>query len=87
MNYKIAFLPQARKDFDERKRIDEKTVHKILEILKDICRKVSAVFEKICGILPAILQSVDCTKKSRRSRKVSSGFAFARIAAGRQQLC
>lgn len=36
MNYKIAFLPQARKDFNEWKRIDEKTVRRIKEILKDI---------------------------------------------------
>lgn len=36
MSFKIAFLPRARKDFDEWKRTDEKTVRKIKEILKDI---------------------------------------------------
>ena len=36
MSYNIAFLPQARKDFDEWKKTDEKTVIKIKEILKDI---------------------------------------------------
>lgn len=36
MSYKIAFLPRARKDFDEWKKTDEKTVDKIKEILKDI---------------------------------------------------
>lgn len=36
MSYKIAFLPSARKDFVEWKKIDEKTVDKIKEILKDI---------------------------------------------------
>ena len=36
MIYKMAFLPQARKDFDEWKKTDEKTVVKIKEILKDI---------------------------------------------------
>jgi len=36
MNYKIAFLPQARKDFDEWKRTDEKTVARIKELLRDI---------------------------------------------------
>lgn len=36
MSYKIAFLPHARKDFDEWKKTDEKTVAKIKEILKDI---------------------------------------------------
>ena len=36
MSYNIAFLPQARKDFDEWKKTDEKTVVKIKEILKDI---------------------------------------------------
>ena len=32
MSYKIAFLPHARKDFDEWKKSDEKTVAKIKEI-------------------------------------------------------
>lgn len=36
MSYKIAFLPHARKDFDEWKKTDGKTVAKIKEILKDI---------------------------------------------------
>ena len=36
MSYSIAFLPQARKDFDEWKKTDGKTVVKIKEILKDI---------------------------------------------------
>ena len=36
MSYKIAFLPRARKGFDEWKKTDEKTVAKIKEILKDI---------------------------------------------------
>ena len=36
MSYKIAFLPRARKDFDEWKKADEKTVEKIKEILRDI---------------------------------------------------
>ncbi len=37
MSYKIAFLPSARKDFDEWKKAgDEKTVLKIKEILHDI---------------------------------------------------
>ena len=36
MSYKIAFLPQARKDFDEWKRTDGKTVEKIKDILRDI---------------------------------------------------
>ena len=36
MSYKIAFLPRARKDFDEWKKTDEKTVVKIKEILHDI---------------------------------------------------
>ena len=36
MSYKIAFLPRARKDFDESKRTDGKTVEKIKEILRDI---------------------------------------------------
>ena len=36
MSYNIAFLPQARKDFDEWKKTGEKTVVKIKEILKDI---------------------------------------------------
>ena len=36
MSYNIAFLPQARKDFDEWKKTDGKTVVKIKEILKDI---------------------------------------------------
>ena len=36
MSYKIAFLPRARKDFDEWKRTDGKTVEKIKEILRDI---------------------------------------------------
>ena len=33
MSYKIAFLPHARKDFDEWKKTDGKTVAKIKEIL------------------------------------------------------
>lgn len=37
MSYKIAFLPNARRDFDEWKKAgDEKTVLKIKEILRDI---------------------------------------------------
>ncbi len=36
MSYKIAFLSQARKDFDEWKKTDAKTVGKIKEILRDI---------------------------------------------------
>ena len=36
MSYNIAFLPQARKDFDERKKTDGNTVIKIKEVLKDI---------------------------------------------------
>lgn len=36
MSYKIAFLPRARKDFDEWKNTDGKTVERIKEILKDI---------------------------------------------------
>ncbi|MBO4475154.1 MAG: Txe/YoeB family addiction module toxin [Bacteroidales bacterium] len=36
MSYKIAFLSQARKDFDEWKRTDGKTVEKIKDILRDI---------------------------------------------------
>ena len=36
MRYKIAFLPRARRDFDEWKRTDAKTVDRIKEILKDI---------------------------------------------------
>ena len=36
MSYKIAFLPRARKDFDEWKVTDEKTVERIKEILRDI---------------------------------------------------
>ena len=36
MSYKIAFLPRARKDFDEWKRNDGKTVERIKEILRDI---------------------------------------------------
>lgn len=36
MSYKIAFLPRARKDFDEWKRTDEKTVERIKELLRDI---------------------------------------------------
>ena len=36
MSYKIAFLPQARKDFDEWKITDAKTVTKIKGLLRDI---------------------------------------------------
>jgi len=36
MSYKIAFLPQARKDFDDWKKSDAKTAEKIKEILLDI---------------------------------------------------
>ena len=36
MSYKIAFLPQARKDFDEWKKTDEKTTIRIKNILRDI---------------------------------------------------
>jgi len=36
MSYKIAFLPCARRDFDEWKRTDEKTTEKIKTLLKDI---------------------------------------------------
>lgn len=36
MSYKIAFLPRARKDFEEWKKTDAKTVDKIKNILKDI---------------------------------------------------
>ncbi|MBO4611243.1 MAG: Txe/YoeB family addiction module toxin [Bacteroidales bacterium] len=36
MSYKIAFLPRARRDFDEWKRTDAKTVDRIKEILRDI---------------------------------------------------
>lgn len=36
MRYKIAFLPRARKDFDEWKKTDAKTVEKIKEILRDL---------------------------------------------------
>ena len=36
MSYKIAFLPHARKDFDEWKITDAKTVTKIKELLRDI---------------------------------------------------
>ena len=36
MSYKIAFLPYARKDFDEWKITDAKTVTKIKELLRDI---------------------------------------------------
>lgn len=36
MNYKIAFLPHARKDFEEWKKTDAKMVEKIKEILRDI---------------------------------------------------
>lgn len=36
MSYKIAFLPRARKDFDEWKKTDAKTVGKIKAILHDI---------------------------------------------------
>ena len=36
MSYKIAFLPRARKDFDEWKQTDAKTAGKIKVILRDI---------------------------------------------------
>ncbi|MBP5473948.1 MAG: Txe/YoeB family addiction module toxin [Bacteroidales bacterium] len=36
MSYKIAFLPRARKDFEEWKKVDVKTVEKIKELLRDI---------------------------------------------------
>ena len=36
MSYKIAFLPRARKDFEEWKKTDAKTIDKIKNILKDI---------------------------------------------------
>lgn len=36
MRYKIAFVPRARKDFDEWKKTDAKTVEKIKEILRGI---------------------------------------------------
>ncbi|MBP5590180.1 MAG: Txe/YoeB family addiction module toxin [Bacteroidales bacterium] len=36
MSYKIAFLPCARKDFEEWKKVDVKTVEKIKELLRDI---------------------------------------------------
>ena len=36
MSYKIAFLPQARKDFDAWKKSGAKTAEKIKEILLDI---------------------------------------------------
>lgn len=36
MSYKIAFLPQARKDFEAWKRTDSKTTEKIKDILRDI---------------------------------------------------
>ena len=36
MSYKIAFLPRARKDFDEWKHTDEKTAERIKVILRDI---------------------------------------------------
>lgn len=36
MSYKIAFLPRARKDFDEWKRTDVKTAERIKAILRDI---------------------------------------------------
>ena len=36
MSYKIAFLPQARKDFNEWKKTDEKTTIRIKNILRDI---------------------------------------------------
>lgn len=36
MSYKIAFLPRARKDFEEWKKTDTKTVERIKEILRDI---------------------------------------------------
>ena len=36
MNYKLAFLPRARKDFDEWKRTDENTAERIRTILRDI---------------------------------------------------
>ena len=36
MSYKIAFLPRARKDFDEWKRNDGKMVERIKELLRDI---------------------------------------------------
>ena len=36
MNYKIALLPRARKDLDEWKKTDPKTVNKIKDILRDI---------------------------------------------------
>ena len=36
MSYRIAFLPRARKDFDEWKRNDGKMVERIKELLRDI---------------------------------------------------
>ena len=36
MSYKIAFPPRARRDFDEWKKTDAKTVEKIKEILRDM---------------------------------------------------
>lgn len=39
MNYKIAFLPHARKDFEEWKKTDAKTVEKIKDILRDISER------------------------------------------------
>ena len=36
MSYKIAFLTRARKDFEEWKKVDVKTVEKIKELLRDI---------------------------------------------------
>ena len=36
MNYKIAFLPRARKDFDEWKQTDARTAEKIKVLLRDI---------------------------------------------------
>jgi len=36
MNYKIAFLPRAKKDFEEWKKTDRKTADRIKTILKDM---------------------------------------------------
>ncbi|MBO4571115.1 MAG: Txe/YoeB family addiction module toxin [Bacteroidales bacterium] len=38
MDYKIAFLPRARKDFEEWKKTDAKTVERIKVILRDIAK-------------------------------------------------
>ena len=51
MSYKIAFLPQARKDFDEWKKTDERTTIRIKNILRDISADADAVADSILRYL------------------------------------